>query len=558
MVFSVASSSIGAALRVLGNNKSFIHGVLQGCEIVVGTPGRLIDVIKDNATNLQRITYFVIDEADKMFRMGFEPQVRSISGQIRPDRQTVLFSATFPPKVEHLARDILVNPTRVTVGTIGAANADIKQVVDVMRPSDKYRWLADKIHSFLQAGQVLVFVGTKQATEELAAKLKTEMGLKVGFIHGNKTQHQRMETLAEFKAKKTDILVATDVASRGLDIRGLKTVVNYDMARDIDSHVHRVGRTGRAGENGIAYTLFTNQDERMAGLLVRSLEMAKQPVPFQLTQIARSNGTWKAAWSHGVRGGGGGRKQASGKITGGLGSHGAGYSSAQTAAQAAAKGKKISKFVKSALNDEKKKNLFGSLAQMANSQHKDIRQAQKNKRKNARRMGEGDGGDPLANFKEKAYSLARGGGSRGSLRTQTIRAQFASSFCEASKNDLEDQFKGQSSGATIILGKGNPPGKNPSTGFSDGPPGFSNRGGFSDAPKRGFSDGPPGFSNKGGFSDAPKRGFSDGPPASNNRIGGFSDAPPTSTIASANTSSSNPATGERRRKRKKRWDVKSS
>ncbi|GAB5368938.1 hypothetical protein AAMO2058_001362300 [Amorphochlora amoebiformis] len=408
------------------NKHEQVRALQKGCHIVVGTPGRIIDVVKDGATNLMRVTFLVLDEADKMFRMGFEKQVRSITGQIRPDRQVLLFSATFPPRIEALARDILVNPVRLTVGTVGAANSDIRQVVDVVRPMEKWGWLQPKLNLFVQQGQVLIFVSTKVACEELSRNLQLYQK-KAGCIHGDKTQHERMEILRKFKSKTIQILVATDVAARGLDIRGLKTVINYDMARDIDSHVHRVGRTGRAGENGVAYTLFTTKDERLAGALVQSLEMANQKVPDTLVAIARASGTLRQSYSRR-----GGVKRKSGNITGGLGSTTAGYSKVHTAEQAAGRSRKTSAFVKAAVANEKKKKLFGSLAQMATQKSKPNRNK---KRKNARRMGEGE---QAINFQEKAYSLTTGG---GSLRTKMVRAQFASSFCEASKNDLEDQFR---------------------------------------------------------------------------------------------------------------------
>jgi len=478
------------------NKHEQVRALGAGCEIVVGTPGRMIDVIKADATNLQRVTYLVLDEADKMFKMGFEPQVRSITGQIRPDRQTLLFSATFPPRVESLARDILVSPVRISVGTVGAANKDIRQVVDVLKPSEKWSWLSTKIQGFLNTGQVLVFAGTKAATEELSLKL-AGLGCKVGCIHGNKTQHQRMDVLHKFKTKKFQILVATDVASRGIDIRGLKTVINYDMARDIDSHVHRVGRTGRAGENGIAYTLFTMVDERMAGALARSLEMANQPVPAQLTQIASANGTLKPAWS-----GGGGRGKRKLHTGGGLGMKGAGYSNVTTAAMAAA-GKRVSKFVKEAVKDDKKKSLFGGLIDMARIGNRAQHNAKRQKNKNMRRIND-DNSNPI-NFIEKAHSLAQQ--RSGSIRTQTIRAQFASSFCEAANNDLEEQFNGPQT-AIIVEGKKKNPPKTTAPpmprGFHDGPLGAS---GASAAIPRGFHDGPSGQRRQ-----RKRRGFSDVPP----------------------------------------------
>nr|GMD77079.1 DEAD-box ATP-dependent RNA helicase 24 [Ipomoea batatas] len=240
-----------------------------GCEIVVATPGRLIDMIKMKAATMTRATYLVLDEADRMFDLGFEPQIRSIVGQIRPDRQTLLFSATMPRKVEKLAREILSDPVRVTVGEIGMANEDITQVVQVI-PSDaeKLSWLLEKLPGLIDDGDVLVFASKKATVDEIESQL-VQMGFKVVALHGDKDQASRMEILQKFKSGIYHVLIATDVAARGLDIKSIKSVVNFDVAKDMDMHVHRIGRTGRAGDkDGTAYTLITQKEARFAGELV--------------------------------------------------------------------------------------------------------------------------------------------------------------------------------------------------------------------------------------------------------------------------------------------------
>ncbi|XP_036391150.1 ATP-dependent RNA helicase DDX42-like isoform X1 [Megalops cyprinoides] len=261
----------------------------DGAEIVVCTPGRLIDHVKKKATSLQRVTYLVFDEADRMFDMGFEYQVRSIASHVRPDRQTLLFSATFRKKIERLARDILVDPIRVVQGDIGEANEDVTQVVEVL-PSglEKWGWLTRRLVEFTSAGSVLIFVTKKANSEELATNL-TQEGYSLGLLHGDMDQSERNKVIADFKKKNLPVLVATDVAARGLDIPSIRTVVNYDVARDIDTHTHRIGRTGRAGEKGVAYTLLTNKDTSFAGDLVRNLEGANQNVPKELMDLAMQN-----------------------------------------------------------------------------------------------------------------------------------------------------------------------------------------------------------------------------------------------------------------------------
>ncbi|XP_059593886.1 DEAD-box ATP-dependent RNA helicase 24 isoform X2 [Vitis vinifera] len=263
----------------------------SGCEIVIATPGRLIDMIKMKALTMLRATYLVLDEADRMFDLGFEPQIRSIVGQIRPDRQTLLFSATMPRKVEKLAREILTDPVRVTVGEVGMANEDITQVVQVI-PSDaeKLPWLLDKLPGMIDDGDVLVFASKKATVDEIESQLG-QKGLKIAALHGDKDQASRMDILQKFKSGIYHVLIATDVAARGLDIKSIKSVVNFDIARDMDAHVHRIGRTGRAGDkDGTAYTLITHKEARFAGELVGSLIAAGQNVPMELMDLAMKVG----------------------------------------------------------------------------------------------------------------------------------------------------------------------------------------------------------------------------------------------------------------------------
>lgn len=261
----------------------------EGAEIVVCTPGRLIDHVKKKATNLQRVTYVVFDEADRMFDMGFEYQVRSIADHVRPDRQTLLFSATFRRKIEKLARDILTDPIRVVQGDIGEANEDVTQFVEILHSeADKWAWLTNRLVEFTSTGSVLIFVTKKANSEDLASAL-LHVDQNIGLLHGDMDQNERNKVIMEFKKKTLPILVATDVAARGLDIPSIKTVVNYDVARDIDTHTHRIGRTGRAGEKGVAYTLLTAKDVNFAGDLVRNLEGANQYVSKELMDLAMQN-----------------------------------------------------------------------------------------------------------------------------------------------------------------------------------------------------------------------------------------------------------------------------
>uniref|UniRef100_T1PHR0 ATP-dependent RNA helicase DDX42 n=1 Tax=Musca domestica TaxID=7370 RepID=T1PHR0_MUSDO len=267
----------------------------QGAEIVVATPGRMIDMVKMKATNLRRVTFLVLDEADRMFHMGFEPQVRSICNHVRPDRQTLLFSATFKKRIERLARDVLTDPVRIVQGDLNEANQDITQYVFVFpNPLQKWNWLLLNLVRFLSEGSVLIFVTKKVDAETVASNLLTKE-YNCLLLHGDMDQAERNKVITQFKRKDCDILVATDVAARGLDIPHIKNVINYDIARDIDTHTHRIGRTGRAGEKGTAYTLVTEKDKEFAGHLVRNLEGADQEVPQDLMDLAMKSSWFRSS-----------------------------------------------------------------------------------------------------------------------------------------------------------------------------------------------------------------------------------------------------------------------
>lgn len=215
-----------------------------------------------------------------------EPQVRSICNHVRPDRQTLLFSATFKKRIEKLARDILTDPVKIVQGDVGEANEDVTQHMYVFNnPVHKWNWLLCKLVEFLSQGTILIFVTKKAEAEQVAANLQVQE-YECVLLHGDIDQAERNKVITKFKKREVEIMVATDVAARGLDIPHIRTVVNYDIARDIDTHTHRIGRTGRAGEKGTAYTLVTDKDKEFAGHLVRNLEGANQEVPEDLLELA--------------------------------------------------------------------------------------------------------------------------------------------------------------------------------------------------------------------------------------------------------------------------------
>jgi ATP-dependent RNA helicase DDX5/DBP2 len=201
----------------------------NGVEIVIATPGRLIDHLEAGTTNLRRVTYLVLDEADRMLDMGFEPQLRKIVSQIRPDRQTLMWSATWPKEVQAIARDFLHDPYQVHVGSLDLrANTSIRQVVEVLGDFDKYNRLIHYLRDQPDGSRVLVFAETKKGCDQLQRSLRGQ-GFPCRAIHGDKSQQDRDEAILDFKTGRFPILVATDVAARGLDVKNVAMVVNFDM-----------------------------------------------------------------------------------------------------------------------------------------------------------------------------------------------------------------------------------------------------------------------------------------------------------------------------------------
>eukprot|EP00467_Chlorarachnion_reptans_P005098 CAMPEP_0114530472 /NCGR_PEP_ID=MMETSP0109-20121206/25465_1 /TAXON_ID=29199 /ORGANISM="Chlorarachnion reptans, Strain CCCM449" /LENGTH=513 /DNA_ID=CAMNT_0001713101 /DNA_START=13 /DNA_END=1554 /DNA_ORIENTATION=+ len=283
----------------------------NGVEIVIATPGRLIDFLESGTTNLRRVTYLVLDEADRMLDMGFEPQMRAIVGQIRPDRQTLLFSATWPKSIVRLAHDFLDNPLQVNVGSLDLhANKDIKQIIEVVDEYDKRRSLMKHLDKQPRGLKILIFSQTKRGADQLTRYLRDE-GFGARAIHGDKSQQDRDFTLHEFKNGKSPIMVATDVASRGLDVRDLSLVINYDFPQATEDYIHRIGRTGRAGQKGTAITFFTSKDAKKADELIEILIEAKQVVPKELERFRgygrRRGGGGPSRYNYGSSFGGGSR-----------------------------------------------------------------------------------------------------------------------------------------------------------------------------------------------------------------------------------------------------------
>ncbi|KZT12823.1 P-loop containing nucleoside triphosphate hydrolase protein [Laetiporus sulphureus 93-53] len=288
-------------LRVLGLRAVCAYGgspikdqiaeMKKGAEIIVCTPGRMIDLLTANSgrvTNLKRVTYLVLDEADRMFDMGFEPQVMKIVNNIRPDRQTVLFSATFPKQMDSLARKILHKPLEITVGGRSVVAPEIDQIVEVRDEDSKFNRLLEilgQTYNEDPESRTLIFVDRQEAADNLLRELMRK-GYLCMSLHGGKDQVDRDSTIADFKSGVVPIVIATSVAARGLDVKQLKLVINYDAPNHMEDYVHRAGRTGRAGNQGTCVTFITPEQDRYSVDIYRALKASNATVPKELEDLA--------------------------------------------------------------------------------------------------------------------------------------------------------------------------------------------------------------------------------------------------------------------------------
>ncbi|GMR59979.1 hypothetical protein PMAYCL1PPCAC_30174, partial [Pristionchus mayeri] len=282
----------------------------RGVDVIVATPGRLLDFVEAGTTSLRRCSFLVLDEADRMLDMGFEPQIRKIVSQIRPDRQTMMFSATWPKEVRAMASDFQKEAAFLNVGSLElAANHNITQVVEVIDEHAKQPRMMQVLNEIMNQPEckTIIFVETKRKADELTRWMRKD-GWPALCIHGDKQQGERDWVLNEFKTGKTPILLATDVAARGLDVDDIKFVINYDYPNNSEDYVHRIGRTGRRDKKGTAYTFFTPSNAPKARDLLKILDEAKQSVVPELRDLAMRGG----GGGGGGRGGGGGMKRSYG------------------------------------------------------------------------------------------------------------------------------------------------------------------------------------------------------------------------------------------------------
>lgn len=281
-------TGIPFALVVGGLSESKqLDAIRRGARIVVATPGRLDDYVRRNLVDLNSIKILVLDEADRMVDMGFLPQMRNIVGKIPRERQTMCFSATLDKTVAHLVHEYLKNPFRAEIGsTVKAADTVHLRIYEVPREQK----LGLLIHLLeVESGTFLVFTRTKYGADKLFRKL-TQRGFDAGVLHGGKSQNQRTRALEGFKGGKHRVLVATDIAARGIHVSGIAHVVNYDMPQIAEDFIHRVGRTGRVEETGVATTFVMPEEAREMQSIERTIgkKIEKIPLPQNLVSEPRS------------------------------------------------------------------------------------------------------------------------------------------------------------------------------------------------------------------------------------------------------------------------------
>eukprot|EP00449_Zooxanthella_nutricula_P032739 CAMPEP_0198492440 /NCGR_PEP_ID=MMETSP1462-20131121/3424_1 /TAXON_ID=1333877 /ORGANISM="Brandtodinium nutriculum, Strain RCC3387" /LENGTH=471 /DNA_ID=CAMNT_0044221085 /DNA_START=60 /DNA_END=1471 /DNA_ORIENTATION=+ len=305
-----------------------INRLRTGPQCVCATPGRLADFLREGSIKLGQCFYLVLDEADRMLDMGFEPQIREISRYLPEVRQTALYTATWPREVRAIAATLTKDATHIQVGSTDNAttNSDITQhIIKIRSEADKMSFLEQTIFPKLQGsgGAALIFVKTKRSAATLFSNL-SRAGAPIVCLHGDLDQRERDHALWAFKTGKAKVLVATDVAQRGLDIKNVEIVVNYDSPSNMEDYVHRIGRTGRAGEKGDAYTCLYENEGSIASQIAQAFRKAGQAVPEDLKHISERGGSFGGGGGYGKGGGKGGGGGGGDHLDGGWGRYTAG------------------------------------------------------------------------------------------------------------------------------------------------------------------------------------------------------------------------------------------
>ena len=305
-----------------------VKALQRGIDVLVATPGRLLDLMDQGFINLSQISVFVLDEADRMLDMGFINPIRKIAATLPKQRQTLLFSATMPKEIMHLADSLLKNPTKIAVTPVASAVPLIEQKMYFV-PRAKKPAMLDHLLKDTTLSRVVVFTKTKHGADRVARNLNRS-GVLTESIHGNKAQNQRTRALEGFRSGRSRVLVATDVAARGLDVDGITHVINYDLPMEPEAYVHRIGRTGRAGATGIAIS-FCDSEERDLLRAIERLTGKRVPTAGDLPELTynplhhepRGDSERSSPGPRGPRGGGGGGHRG-GRGGGGGGGYGGG------------------------------------------------------------------------------------------------------------------------------------------------------------------------------------------------------------------------------------------
>ena len=262
--------------------KPQIAELRKGVEVLVATPGRLLDHIEMKTAVLNQVEYVVLDEADRMLDIGFLPDLQRILSYLPKGRTTLLFSATFSPEIKRLAESYLSNPVLIEVARPNATASTVEQHFYLLDDEDKRRAIRQVLRD-KQLRQAFVFCNSKLGTARLARALERD-GLKTTALHGDKSQDERLKSLEAFKSGEVDLLVATDVAARGLDIKDVPAVFNYDVPFNAEDYVHRIGRTGRAGASGLAVTLVASSDTRLVTDIEKLIKKKIELEPLELAE----------------------------------------------------------------------------------------------------------------------------------------------------------------------------------------------------------------------------------------------------------------------------------
>jgi ATP-dependent RNA helicase DBP3 len=288
MQTSLVYEQLGANVVCLygGTSKQYqIAGLRKAVDVIAATPGRLIDLVESELCQLSGVTFLVLDEADRMLDTGFERPIRQIITMVHPSRQALFFTATWPESIRKLASEFLEDPITITIGSPDiTANTRVRQVVEIVADENKDARLLKLLHEYNpeKEARVLIFVLYKKDAPRVLEKLQRK-GYSVGTLHGDSSQQQRTTTMEEFRSGQIKMLVATDVASRGLDVNDIEYVINYSMPLTIEDYVHRIGRTARAGKQGTAHSFFSHRQDKLLGWhLARVLREAGQEVEPEL------------------------------------------------------------------------------------------------------------------------------------------------------------------------------------------------------------------------------------------------------------------------------------